>query len=711
METRTVKTLRIFLASSSELKDDRVAFADFIMRLKKHYEKRNYDFQLEKWEYLNPAYNNRRKQDEYNQVIKESDSFVALFHSKAGDYTVEEFDIAIQECRKRELPLLIYFKDLKGKREPVKLKKLKNRIANELEHYWGSYDSSDQLHLDFALWLDNHLFGIESELKVENGEITMGGVPVAQMSQLQFAANNKVFMDFENRLEALDQDIAQAREDIKQYPQDERFSKRLSQKTIERDQLLQDFERRQQLLLSTAKHIAELKREQIGERIQQAIDAFEAGDMDKANAILDVMAREADDFNDNFEKNREQMHNYIEGFRLQTKTVLAKEDTPIDERIARVHDIYAKADDWAGRSAYDEVKYAKLLLDYADFLSDYGLYKVAEQIYLRQIAMSEKIYGQESEDIATSYNNIGSVYWVQSDFKKALEYYFKAMKIREQVLGKEHPDTATPYNNIGSVYHNQGDFKKALEYHFKALKIREQVLGKEHPNTATSYNNIGGVYKAQGDFKKALDYYFKALKICEQVLGKQHTNTAASYNNIGAVYNAQGDYKKALEYYFKDLKICEQVLGKQHPDTATSYNNIGNVYHDQGDFKKALEYHFKALKIREQVLGKEHPNTAYSYNNIGTVYNDEGDFKKALEYHFKALKIREQVLGNEHPDTAMSYNNIGMVYHDEGDFQKALEYFMKALDILMDKLGENHPNTMTVKNNIKAIQRKMMGGK
>ena len=579
METRTVKTLRIFLASSSELNDDRVAFADFIMRLKKHYEKRNYDFQLEKWEYLNPAYNNRRKQDEYNQVIKESDSFVALFHHKAGDYTVEEFDIAIQECRKRELPLLIYFKDLKGNKEPVKLKKLKNRIANELEHYWSSYGSSDQLHLDFALWLDNHLFGIESELKVENGKITMGGVPVAQMSQLQFAANNKVFMDFENRLEALDQDIAQAREDIKQYPQDERFSKRLSQKTIERDQLLQDFERQQQLLLSTAKHIAELKREQIGERIQQAIDAFEAGDMDKANAILDVMAREADDFNDNFEKNREQMHNYIEGFRLQTKTVLAKEDTPIDERIARVHDIYAKADDWAGRSAYDEVKYAKLLLDYADFLRHYGLYKEAEQIYLRQIAMSEKIYGQESEDIATSYNNIGTIYHNQGDFKKALDYYFKALKIREQVLGKEHPDTATTYNNIGLAYKAQGNFQKALDYYFKALKIREQVLGKQHPDTATSYNNIGGVYKAQGDFKKALEYHFKALKIREQVLGAEHPDTAYSYNNIGTVYHNQSDFKKALEYYFKALEIFMDKLGENNPNTMTVKNNIIAILH------------------------------------------------------------------------------------------------------------------------------------
>ncbi len=73
------KEIKIFFASSEELEDDRNAFGNFIRRLSKIYEKRNIKLDLFEWEDFDSAYNNVRKQDEYNAYVRDSDIFVAAF--------------------------------------------------------------------------------------------------------------------------------------------------------------------------------------------------------------------------------------------------------------------------------------------------------------------------------------------------------------------------------------------------------------------------------------------------------------------------------------------------------------------------------------------------------------------------------------------------------------------------------------------------------
>ena len=392
--------------------------------------------------------------------------------------------------------------------------------------------------------------------------------------------------------------------------------------------------------------------EQAAAEIQQESDVEKDGD---------ARFRE---YEDNTKKQlllRAQLHQDIDDLLQQIEALVADNKMNVAVKIAKVLELYKKADLWASKTDYDKEKYSDLLFDYAQFLDKYGLYRDAEEVYLLQIPLAEELYGKEHENTATSYNNIGLVYDDQGNYPKALEYYGKALEIYEKVLGKEHPYTATDYNNIGGVYYSQSNYPKALEYYKKALAIKEKVLGEEHPSTATSYNNIGTVYDDQGNYPKALEYYGKALGIREKVLGKEHPDTATSYNNIGTVYDDQGDYPKALEYHGKALVIREKVLGKEHPFTATSYNNIGLVYDSQGDYPKALEYYGKALEIKEKVLGKDHPATATSYNNIGSMYYEWGKYPEALGYLEKALKIRKAKLGEDHPNTKATQGWIDSV--------------------------------------------------
>ena len=172
-----MKTIKIFIASSDELIDDRNAFGNLARRLDKIYEKRGIRIELFEWEDYDAAYNDRRKQDEYNDQIKASDMFLALFHTKAGKFTIEEFDVATEEFRKHASPkVYTYCKDLQeGEQESPELTEFKKRLFNEMGHYWSRYNNRDSMQLHFVMQLqlvENS--GLVEKLKVEDGVVKLG---------------------------------------------------------------------------------------------------------------------------------------------------------------------------------------------------------------------------------------------------------------------------------------------------------------------------------------------------------------------------------------------------------------------------------------------------------------------------------------------------------------------------------------------------------
>ena len=74
--------------------------------------------------------------------------------------------------------------------------------------------------------------------------------------------------------------------------------------------------------------------------------------------------------------------------------------------------------------------------------------------------------------------NFANVY--MADYQTSLKYT-QSYLLMAQFSGKDETSyIATSYNNIGSVYDSLGDNDHALEYYSKALDIWEKVLGLEH---------------------------------------------------------------------------------------------------------------------------------------------------------------------------------------------------------------------------------------
>lgn len=612
-DKRPLQEVKVMVAADEELHDAKLEFTELINTLYDALAVRGIRLRRIKWL---PG-----ESEAFKERLGECDMCLNLYWRQLPDSSQDEVDVAYGSHKAGSNPrrLYIFFKEpCEGISEA--LSDFKASFENQYGHFFCRFENVDTMKLQFTLQFESMQNQLSHDLvKVENGTVVLGGVAVASMDNLKFAAGNDGYQKMKEELDELPDEIEMFRMMADKHPDQQKYSDQLQKKLNRYNALKEEYAKLQDNLLATAKRISEMQLEKLSSELQRAIDEFENGHIEASNAILDSIEREAERHIEQLDYDRKLVHQDIEALMLKTKTLMADSSIPVEDRIQQTWDTYKKADAWAEKSALGKDKYAQLLFDYADFLYGYGHYKESEEIWLRQIAMAEEVYGKEHTDTAASYINIGIVYNDQEDYSKALEYYTKSLEICEKMLGKEPQLTACSYNNIGTVYYEQNDYTKSLEYYTKSLKIDEEILGKEHPSTARSYGNIALVYKSQSDYAKALEYLVKALKIFQKALGNEHPDIASTYHNIGRVYYAQENYNKALKYYFKSLKIREFVLGNDHPDTASSYDNIGCVYARQKNYSSALEYFEKAYQTFMIKLGENHPITIQCNNYIATV--------------------------------------------------------------------------------------------
>jgi small GTP-binding protein len=107
------RTIKIFLASSSELREDRDAFELHFLRKNKDFRCQGFEVDVIRWETSLDAMSKTRLQEDYNEKVRKSDIFVSLFKTKTGKYTEEEFDEAHTMFMDKKKPLIYtYFKDV-----------------------------------------------------------------------------------------------------------------------------------------------------------------------------------------------------------------------------------------------------------------------------------------------------------------------------------------------------------------------------------------------------------------------------------------------------------------------------------------------------------------------------------------------------------------------------------------------------------------------
>ena len=155
-----MKKIKIFIASSAELNEDKQMFDLYFSDKNKLYRDRNIDFDQRTWMDFSSSLNEGRLQDRYNDYIRECDIVIFLFHTRMGRYTKEELEVAHEiylKTKAAKPKIFVYFKEEGIVDES--LKDFKSYCEKNLGHFCDLYTNYDDLRLKF----DKQLQILENE--------------------------------------------------------------------------------------------------------------------------------------------------------------------------------------------------------------------------------------------------------------------------------------------------------------------------------------------------------------------------------------------------------------------------------------------------------------------------------------------------------------------------------------------------------------------
>ena len=652
-------TIHIFLGSSlDELHLDRMEIGNYVRKLNDIYRDRDVYIKLYECEDENAAMVKGRKQEEYNEEIRQSDIFLVLFYNKAGQYTIEEFHEAYKQFQKTGAPaILTCFRQGEGYAPEQSVLEFMDDLGEQLGHYFKRYTHIDSVKL--TLLLQMKLMKLDVPIEVEESLITVGGTPVLTLKNIPMWAKNADFQSLKEQYQACERAYLDAKAATTDPVTDPVFL-RASEQWNEAKKALRELE---QELFAIALKIEEKNNDgTLTERQRKAYELMEQGDAEGANNILDL--REILDDAEHIMTWKQQMNQRADKEleqcvqELLQKIGILATQVQNPSRFDQIKDIFEKA-------VYIEESnhLTKIAMrEYVSYLYNQHDYNHAIPLAERYLEDVER-RGDES-DIADAANELGNLYYKNNCMDKAEQKYFYAKDLYER-LATENPsayqsDLAISCNNLGNLYADTDRIELAEKELLRAKDIREQLVEENpsayQPDLAMSCNNLGALYADINRMKLAEQEYFRAKEIYEQLVTENpsvyQSYLAMSCNNLGALYADTERMKLAKQEYLRAKKIYEQLAAENpsayQPDLAMVCHNLGRLYKNINCMELAKQEYLRAKEIREQ-LAVEHPSAyqpdlASTCNNLGNLYYRNNCMDMAKREYLRAKEIYEQLV-------------------------------------------------------------------
>ena len=725
-----MKNITVFLASSDELKNDRNSFHSLVASLDEIFEPRGYRIRCRRWEDFSAFCTGTRTQDDYNRIVRASDICICMFHRKAGEYTIEEFNQALDEYVKNQShpKTFVYIRALiEGEMEDEALKRFKEDLFDRVGHYWCNYATDDAMKLHFVMQLERIIPSVSgnasvtegNHFKIENGVVSLYGHKIAELDNLSFAAENPEYLSLKESIARLNTEIARLRatgvaelQPIIDEKQAELYKKRESLNRLE-SQLFD-------LALSINKLIG--SGTPVSERKRLAIEMFERGNSKGVVEILnekDIAADAAqarkeieqgkllvDSGRSLIEAGLQKTRSLAEEYVLRAKALMTDYAEP--RRFELACHAYEQGIELI-RANLSEEELAKSLFEYGHFLQTNKRYDLAEaryrenlDIYQRLEVISPQAY---EPGLATTQNNLGLLYSDTQRYGESEEMYLSAMEIfRELTVANPQayePDLARTRNNLGNLYRDTQRYGESEEMYLSAVEIYQRLSVANpqvyEPDLARTRNNLGCLYDNTQRYKESEEMYLSVLTVYQRLtianLQVYEPDLARAQNNLGNLYRDTRRYEDSEKMYLSAVEIYQRlsVANPQvyEPDLAMTQNNLGNLYRDTQRYKESEEMYLSAVEIYQRLSVANpqvyEPDLAMVQNNLGLLYSDIQRYEDSEKMHLSAVEIYRRLAAANpqvyEPDLAETQNDLGILYSDTRRYEESEEMYLSAMEI------------------------------
>ena len=735
------RTINIFLASSNELINDRNSFQAFIASLDDIYESRGWRIKCRRWEDF-PAYcTGSRTQDAYNKIVRASDMCIALFHMQAGQYTIEEFNQAMDGYRECGHPKTYVYARvvIDGEMESEELKAFKQQLNEVMGHYWCSYATDDAMKLHFVMQFErlmNPEEGIsahqESALQVKEGVVRLHGREVARYENLAFASENEEYKRLKGEIASLEKDIVMLRS-----LQNEALQPMIIEKLTQQNQARELLGKLEDNLFDTALYISKMLGSDtpITPRKRLAIEFFEKGNN---KGVIDTLrmediAADAEDAAQRREKLRqmresidaadkqiiEEIRSIIEEYGLRAKALMQEYSNP--NHFTEACQAY-EASIALAEKHLDQDEIAELYFDYASFLDNHNQFDKAIDYCLQAIEIFEKLALEDPLTyniyIADTQNNLALLYDKTNRLHEAEELFLQASVIYSKLVEENNekylPKFVMLQLNLGTLLYSLNRMKEAENLFDSALELlnryseEDREIHLEH--IAIAKNNLANLYDDTNRTEDAERVYKEALDVYESIAARNPEKVlpliTLTQNNLAGVCYKLDKIEEAIDLWECCLDKFDQLAEKNPeahlPNVATVLYNLASIYNDIEYYKGAEEYFLKTLSIRTE-LAVQHPEAylpevANVQHNLATLYSMTNREQEAEELYYKALETRRK-LAVQLPEVyrsevALTLYNLAILYKDTHRIDEALTAIDESL-MLYTTLKETTEEDMT----------------
>ncbi len=345
---------------------------------------------------------------------------------------------------------------------------------------------------------------------------------------------------------------------------------------------------------------------------------------------------------------------------------------------------------------------AAMLAVLAEGYDRLGLYREAEPLARRALAIRREIHGGQHPDVGASTNSLGWILFELDQTDEAEPLLREAVRIRRAGGKRDRAQFARALNDLAVVRLRLGDTEEAETLIREALALRLAVFGEDHRSVGVSASNLSAVLYQKGDLEGAVRMAEQALRALRSSLGPDHQRTGVVQGNLASMKAAMGD-PKAAELDYRDLLERQtRVHGREHPLTTQTMFNLASVLSYQERYEEAEPLAREVLAIREATLGDDHRDVAATLIVLGRARSGQRDYEGAVAALERALAIERESY-DEAQRFPESLVPLAQVYERKGDLANAERLRREAIRIYEEILGPEHLNAEIQRNRLGVV--------
>jgi signal transduction histidine kinase len=289
---------------------------------------------------------------------------------------------------------------------------------------------------------------------------------------------------------------------------------------------------------------------------------------------------------------------------------------------------------------------------------------------------------------ASTLLNIGELYEMRNEFKKAEEYDLKSLTIETEInhaLG-----ICNSCQNLGQLYTKMGEYEKATFYLSKGEGLSKKIRAKG--TLLDIYKNKRDLFKARGEFRSAMNYSMLHESLRDSMINENLANRVVTLQHYFEMNQKDKEIKILNQQReLQDVEIKQQRVAIAVGILVTLAVSIA-AYVVFGLYKRVKRLNAEISERNEEIVAQSE-ELREANDALGNLNTEISEQKKQIEEQAEELAVSNQTIAriNEGLEEKIkdrtaelkeAYHELDtFFYRSSHDFRRPLTTFMGLAEV------------------------------